>query len=132
MVLPILEAMVCFLRKEGKTALIDYRGYDHPLHKGYFSPPGGKIDWNESREDGVRREVWEEQGIRVNDLTYRGAVFFNNERRSFGGKPAKWSFKVHYYDSYKFDDSLSKSKEGKLIWIADDSVSSLPMHEETE
>ncbi len=129
MVLPVLEATVCFLRKDGKTALIDYTSYDHKLHKGYFSPPGGKVDSGEPIESAVRREVNEEQGIKVRDLVYRGRVFFNNEKRFFGGKPAKWSFRVYYYDSHDFDDASAKSKEGKLDWVSDEEVPKLPMHE---
>ena len=128
-VLPILEATVCFLKRDGKTLLVDYTGYDHKLHAGYFSPPGGKIDFGESKEEAVRREVFEEQGIKVDRLTYRGVIFFNNEKRFFGGAPAKWSFRVHYYDSRDFDDSVAKSKEGKLAWIVDEEVLNLPMHE---
>jgi len=120
MALPILEATVCFLRDEGRTALIDYTNYNHKLHKGYFSPPGGKIEEGETREDAVKREIWEEQGIKINSLVYRGEIFFDNEKRHFGGKQAPYSFRVYYFDSHDFDDTQAKAKEGKLMWIVDE------------
>lgn len=129
MTLPVLEATVCFLRKERKTALVDYTNYPHPLHAGLFAPPGGRLEKGETKETSVKREIWEEQNIRINSLIYRGSVFFNNEKRHFGGKPAKYSFKVFYFDSHDFDDSQAKSREGKLVWVADDFVLELPMHE---
>ena len=128
MVLPVLEAVVCYLKKEGKTLLIDYRNFPHPLHKGFYSAPGGKLETGESREDAVIREIEEEINVKLNEVIYRGKVFFNNEKRLFGGKPAKHSYVVYYFDSLKFDESKALATEGSLAWTIDKEVNNLPMH----
>jgi len=129
MPLPIVKATICFLRKNSKTLFLDYRNYDHPLHIGKYSAPGGKLDGSENREEGVIRELFEETGIRVHRVVYRGEVFFDNEKRYFGGKPARNSFRVYYFDSFDFDDSNAKATEGKLAWVSDEDVTNLPMHD---
>jgi len=127
MTLPVLEATVCYLRKNGMTLFIDYRNFPHPLHQGYFSPPGGKLEIEETKEQAVIREVLEETHIKINSLIYRGKVLFSNEKRLFGGKPAKNSYLVHYFDSLDFDDNLAQATEGALAWTLEEEINNLPM-----
>lgn len=128
MTLPVLEATIGLLRKNGKTLFIDYRNYPHPLHKGFFAFPGGKINLGETKEEGVIRELKEETNIVLQDLIYRGKVLFDNSNRLFGGKPSKYSFLVYYFDSYKFDDSNQKASEGEIVYASDEEAELLPIH----
>lgn len=41
---------------------------------GRYLPVGGKIEAFESPEDAARREAWEETGIHINQLKYRGLL----------------------------------------------------------
>lgn len=129
MSLPIKYATCCCLRRRDETLFMDYREYPHPLHAGLFSLPGGKLRENETPEQGVAREVLEETGIMVHSLIFRGAILFLNERRTFGGKPAKDNWKVHIFDSYDFDDSQVRASEGRLAWVQNEKAPSLKMHE---
>lgn len=49
-------------RRQGQILLVQ-RGVE-PL-KGFWSPPGGHIEWNESAEEAAVRETREETGIQV-------------------------------------------------------------------
>jgi ADP-ribose pyrophosphatase YjhB (NUDIX family) len=50
----------------GNKILLIKRGGD-PF-KGYWALPGGYVDWNESTEDAIAREVHEEVGLKVTDV----------------------------------------------------------------
>lgn len=129
MTLPLSIATACCLRRGDETLFIDYTKYPHPLHAGKFSIPGGHVEPGESFEEATIREATEETGIIINNLNLRGKVLFLNERRIFNGKSAKSNFEVHFYDSYYFDDRLARATEGKLVWVPNERVSSLEMHE---
>ena len=129
MSLPVVHAVVCYLRRETETLFMDYTSFDHPLHKGKFSPPGGKLEEVEGKETAATREILEETGIIINKMTYRGEVTFLNEQRTFNGKPAKYNFRVYFYDSSDFNDTNARATEGALAWIQNDKVCDIPMHE---
>jgi 8-oxo-dGTP diphosphatase len=128
-VLPLTKAAACFLRKEGKTLFIDYTNYPHPIHAGKYSIPGGRLEEGESLEECARREIAEETCIIADGLCYRGKVRFLNERRTINGKPMKNDFEVYFYDGFVFDDSNARATEGRLVWVEDNKVLDLPLHE---
>ena len=39
-------------------------------HGGFWSPPGGHLDFGESLEDCAARETWEEAGVRVTNVEF--------------------------------------------------------------
>jgi len=55
--------------RDNKILLIK-RGHD-PF-KGFWALPGGYVDWNESTEEAVAREVMEETGLEVNSCELIG------------------------------------------------------------
>jgi 8-oxo-dGTP diphosphatase len=55
---------------EGRFVLLIERGY--PPYRGFWALPGGHVNQGEETEDAARRELFEETGIRVEDLTYSG------------------------------------------------------------
>ncbi|MCP4357805.1 MAG: NUDIX hydrolase [Chloroflexi bacterium] len=58
---PVAVALM-IAQREGKILLVQ-RGVE-PL-KGFWSPPGGHIEWDESVEEAAVRETFEETGIQV-------------------------------------------------------------------
>ena len=133
MLLPTHIATACYIRRINggisETLFIDYINSNHPLHKGMFAPPGGHVENGESLEESVVREVEEETGIKIRNPNFKGTVLFVNEKRTFGGKPAKYNFKVHIYDAYYFDDKNAIAKEGPLVWVPNNEVNLLKTHE---
>jgi len=129
MVLPVREAVMCYLRRGKQTLFIDYTKGGHPIHVGKFSPSGGKLDPGETPEAAASREVLEETGIITRSLTYRGKVLFKNELRTINGKPMTHDWLVHLYDCHDFDDSQARATEGELAWINNSKVPEVQMHE---
>lgn len=129
MSLPTLIATACCVRRLDQTLFIDYRSSKHPLHAGKYSLPGGKYEKGESLEECAIRELKEETKIIASNAIPRGMVLFINEKRTINGNPVKANFQVYFCDFSEFDDSNAKSKEGPLVWVPNDKVRELPMHE---
>lgn len=51
---------------KGEEILLVKRGVEP--QKGFWATPGGYVEWDESAEDAVRREVREETGLEVDSL----------------------------------------------------------------
>ncbi|MBM3233429.1 NUDIX domain-containing protein [Candidatus Pacearchaeota archaeon] len=83
-----------FLRV-GENTLMLHRNKDpSDFLYGKFVPPGGKIEPGESPEACALREFKEETSLDLAaPLIPRGRVFFDNIKRKFQGKPAKFNVK---------------------------------------
>ncbi|VDL60339.1 unnamed protein product, partial [Hymenolepis diminuta] len=66
--------------------------------------PGGKVKFNETDEEGVIREVKEETGLDIKNLT--------NKIVSFETKGEKRSFRTYVVEGIKFTESMTPEK----IW----------------
>ena len=60
----VRNAVRCFLMREDKVVCIKYKVGE----TGYIDIPGGKIEEGEMQEDASIREVYEETGIKVENL----------------------------------------------------------------
>jgi 8-oxo-dGTP diphosphatase len=129
MSLPVKTATMCYFRRADDIWVMDYRKHNHPLHAGKFAPPGGKRNDEETLEECIIREVFEETGMKISSVKLRGQVLFFNERRTFGGKPAKNDWQVYVYECYNFDESKARPTEGKFVRIKKEEIESIPMHE---
>ena len=63
------SATVALILNEKKELLVCRRAKEPA--KGTLDLPGGLIDLNETGEEGVSREVWEETGLKVEKATYQ-------------------------------------------------------------
>lgn len=128
MTLPWKEATVCLLRRGGTTLFIDYTQYPHPIHEGFYAPPGGKVNNDETTANGARRELQEETGILGQSFISRGVVKFHNEQRTLRDKPFKYNFTVHIFDCPLFDDTAARLTEGAgLVWVKNDEILHAPL-----
>ena len=128
MPLPWKLATVCLLRRCDKTLFIDYTSHQHPIHEGFYAPPGGKVEEHEDFIQTTQREVREETNIMTKSLVYRGVVRFHNEERTLKGRTFRHNFRVHIYDCHDFNDSFAKANEGgRLVWVDDSEILNLPI-----
>ena len=56
-----------WVKKQKWYVLTTQRGEGCPDYVGYYSCPGGYIDWNETFNDAARRELHEETGLFINE-----------------------------------------------------------------
>ncbi len=91
-------------------------------HEGKWNGLGGKIEPGESPEDCAVREVFEESGLRVNDVEFKGHITFP----LFDGKD---DWYVFIYNIRDFSGEPGDCAEGTLEWIADKDILKLNLWE---
>lgn len=103
---PLRKAVKCLLIEDGKIVITKYlKG----RKVGYFDIPGGKIEENERPEDATIREMKEETGINVSNLTLKG--FFEVEYPD-----RKFIFDV--FKAQKYDGKPQNFEENTSEWIS--------------
>ena len=78
---------------------------------GKWNGVGGRVEPNENPEECVRREIFEETGLRVLDLKFHGILNFY-----FGGKEEP-DWVVHVFSTTNFEGEPRPSEEGILKWF---------------
>ena len=82
----------------------------HDMHKDKWNGLGGKLKDQESPEECVKREVWEESGLIIKDPNLKGVITFPK----FDGID---DWLVFVYTANQFEGELIDSDEGVLEWI---------------
>lgn len=107
------------LVQDGENVLLINR----PNERGFpgYIGPGGKVDFPESLTEGAIREVWEETGLKVKNLIYKGLDEYVDPQNNF-------RYMVFNYLSTSFEGELLENPpEGELLWIPIDEALTLPM-----
>lgn len=82
---------------------------------------GGKFEDKESPHDCVLREVKEETGLTLTDVTFRGIITFVSNQ---------WETEyMHLFTSNQYEGDVIECKEGDLAWIAKDEIMQLNLWE---
>ncbi len=94
------------------------------LHRreGLWNGLGGKFETGESPEDCIIREVLEESGLTIQHPKLCGFI-------TFPGFKDDVDWYVFVYTATQFSGTLMDSPEGKLEWIEDSKITSLPLWE---
>lgn len=79
---------------------------------GRWNGVGGKINQKETPEECIIREIQEETGIQVSQVTYRGVVTWPEEKNTRGGM---YLFLVELTPEYRLETPI-KNREGILDW----------------
>jgi 8-oxo-dGTP diphosphatase len=96
---------------------------NRPNKRGFpgYIGPGGKIDFPESLTDGAIREVWEETGLKVTKLVYKGLDEYVNPALNY-------RYMVFNYLATEFEGKLlDHPPEGELHWVTLEDAMDLPM-----
>ena len=127
MIMPLLEynmknTTLCYIEKDDKYLMIHRVKKENDINKDKWVGVGGKFEEGETPFDCVRREIFEETGLTVNKLNYRGLVtFVSNE---FGTEY------MHLFHTTDFSGEIvNECEEGKLEWVYKDQITSLPLWE---
>ena len=109
---------MCLVRDGDRVLLIN-----RPSHKGFpgWIGPGGKVEFPESLTEVAIREVWEETGLSVGGLIYKGLDEFVDPKQNF-------RYMVFNYVATSFEGELLQNPpEGELEWVSIKEAAHYPM-----
>ena len=111
---------MCMVQQGSRVLLMkrpDERGFP-----GYIAP-GGKVDYPESLVEGAIREVKEETGLTVREITYKGLEEFCDPATGLR------YMVFNYLATVVEGELLEHPPEGELLWVEIESALELPMQD---
>lgn len=112
---------LCYLEHSGKTLMLYRNKKENDMHKGKWVAPGGKIEPDETPEECIVREFYEETGLTLTNPKLRGILTFPDD-----GIAGSWL--VFLFQAEQFSGTLRQCDEGELEWIDSDKLANIPMH----
>ena len=122
---PIVGTLGYILSPDRKKTLLIHRNLrhdDHHLDK--YNGLGGKMLPGEDVVSCLRREIFEEAGIKCEEIILRGTINWTG----FGPEGENWLGFVFRIDRFSGTPFIS-NEEGSLSWVPIDSLDKLPMWE---
>ncbi len=113
---------LCYIHNDQKQTLLLHRiKKENDLNHDKWIGVGGGFEDKESPEDCLIREVYEETGLTLTRYQYRGIVTFVSDT---------WETEyMHLFTADGFTGALKECDEGRLEWVDDALVSTLPTWE---
>jgi 8-oxo-dGTP diphosphatase len=117
----MILATLCYVKRDCCTLMVHRNKKANDIHEGKWNGLGGKFEPGETPEECVIREVLEESGLSIRSPKLCGLLMFP----AFKGN----DWYVFVFTANEFTGELIESPEGRLAWIPDDRVASLPLWE---
>ena len=117
----MLNTTLCYIKYEDKVLMLHRTKKEEDPNEGKWIGIGGKFLENESPEECMLREVYEETGLTLESWSYRGIVTFVSD---------KWEGEyMHLFTANVSDEYVSPCTEGDLCWIDEDKITQLNLWE---
>jgi 8-oxo-dGTP diphosphatase len=113
---------LCYLRQGGKTLMVHRIKKPNDMHQGKWNGLGGKLEPGETPEECAIREIYEESGLVMHNLVYKGLLTFPG----FANEEDWYAF---VFTGTEFSGELIDSPEGRLEWVEDDRLLNLNLWE---
>ncbi len=115
------QTTLCYIERDGAYLMLHRTKKEHDENRDKWIGVGGKLEYGESPDDCMRREVFEETGLCVTDYRYRGLVTFVSDE--YGTEY------MHLFTVSGFTGVVKECDEGELEWIEKSRLLTLPMWE---
>ncbi len=116
------ETTLVHLRREKDWLMLHRIKKNKDVNAGKWIGVGGHLETGETPEECAIRETFEETGLKIHSLVFRGTVDFYNDG-DFDDE------RIYIYTSEDFEGELKDCNEGELAWIPEDQVLSLNLWE---
>ena len=117
----MLNTTLCYIERGDQWLLLHRVKKENDLNRDKWIGVGGKLEENESPEEGMLREVREETGLELTCWRYRGIVTFVSDR---------WQGEyMHLFTADEFLGEPGDCDEGALAWIGKADFAALPQWE---
>lgn len=118
------QATMIYLIRGEEVLFLERRKENDKVHKqGMHIPMGGKVEKGESLENCIKREAYEESGIKVNTLDLKGVIYF----RDFGDYDADWIDYIFVSDD--FEGNPKDGNEGNFLWVKQKDFNKLNLYD---
>ena len=112
---------LCYLSRGDEYLMLHRVKKKNDLNHDKWIGFGGKLEENESPEEGILREVREETGLCLTDLRYRGIVTFISDE-------AEGEY-MHLVTAEHYEGEITDCDEGEIAWIKKVDFAALPQWE---
>ena len=116
----VINSTLCYLEKDGKYLMLHRNVKKDDMNRDKWIGVGGKLEFGESPEECLYREVLEETGYTLCSHNFRGVVTF------VYGEVTEYMF---LYVSDDFNGDQRECDEGELVWVDRNEVLNLPIWE---
>ena len=118
----MINTTLCYIEKDGAYLMLHRIKKKNDMNHDKWVGIGGKLEPKESPYDCVRREIFEETGLTVNEPIYRGVITFVSDL--YGTEY------MHLFTADKFEGEIKEDcDEGRLEWVKKEGVFALPIWE---
>ena len=115
------NSSLCYLERDGQYLMLHRTKKKNDANGGKWIGVGGSFEEGERPDEWAARESFEETGLAVGRLEYRGIVTFVSD---------EWETEyMHLFTSSEFDGSVRDCDEGDLAWIPKKDVFALELWE---
>lgn len=117
----MINTTLCYIERGDEYLLLHRVKKENDINRDKWIGVGGKLEKDESPEEGAVREVLEETGLRLTSWRYRGLVTFTSDE--YEGEY------MHLFTADGFEGQIGPCDEGELEWIKKNEFSALPQWE---
>ena len=117
----MLNTTLCYIERGDEYLMLHRVKKENDINRDKWIGLGGKFEEDESPEECLLREVYEESGLRLTSWRYRGIVTFVNTKCS--------SEFMHLFTADAFEGTVGPCNEGELEWIKKSELMKLTLWE---
>lgn len=117
----MINTTLCYIERGDEYLMLHRVKKENDINRDKWIGLGGKFEEDESPEECLLREVYEESGLRLTSWRYRGIVTFVNTKCS--------SEYMHLFTADSFEGTVGPCDEGELEWIKKSELMKLTLWE---
>ena len=117
----MLNTTLCYITRGDEVLMLHRVKKQNEINKDKWIGIGGKFEEEESPDECLLREVYEETGLTLTNWQCRGVITFLNDRY-----PGEF---MYLFTADGFDGELKTCSEGDLQWVSRQFLDQLPKWE---
>lgn len=117
----MLNTTLCYIERGGAYLMLHRVKKENDINRDKWIGLGGKFEADESPDECLLREVYEESGLRLTSWRARGIITFVNTEA-----PTEY---MHLFTADGFDGEPGVCSEGELEWVDKDRLEELTLWE---
>ena len=117
----MLNTTLCYITRGDEVLMLHRVKKQNDINKDKWIGIGGKFEEEESPDECLLREVYEETGLTLTNWQCRGVITFLNDRY-----PGEF---MYLFTADGFDGELKTCSEGDLQWVSRQFLDQLPKWE---